>query len=115
MSVTIPHEREILAVVEMVHEAYGDPNYLGIIVTDTQNHVEWIAGKLRDSVQWDNERDIKIFRDGVEVKGGGKVRVVSAGNPGALFGSRPSRVVILGRLGELFYHLQMFPKVSAVG
>lgn len=113
MPVTDPHEREIMAVVEMVYAAYGDPEYLGIIVTDTQEHVRWLLGKLRHTVEWDNERDIKIFRDGIEVKGGGKVRVVSSGYPGALFGVRPSKVIILGRLGELFYHLQTFDNVEA--
>lgn len=103
---TLPHERELLDLIQLVFEAYqaDDPNYLCLCITDTHEHGRYLIGKLRDATQWDHP-NTKIFRDGVSVKGGGKVIVVSADDPGRLMGIRPTKIVLFGRLGELFYWL----------
>lgn len=114
MSVTLPHDRELLALVEMVFDAHGDSEYLGVMVTDTHEHVRYLTGKLRDATTWDKGQ-VRIFREGVEVKGGGRVIVVSANYPERLMGIKPTKVLVMGRLGELFYHLRTFDSVEAVG
>lgn len=104
MSVTLPHERELLELVNEVMKAYeaDDPNYLCLCVTDSHEHMRYLIGRLRDATQWDAP-DTKIFRDGVSVKGGGKIIVTSAYDPGRLMGIRPTKIVLFGRIGELFY------------
>lgn len=113
VGVTLPHERELLELVEMIWRAHGDSDYLGVMITDTHQHAEYLISKVRDATTWDKGH-VKVFRDGVEVKGGGKVRVASYGYPGALMGLRPTEVKLMGKIGELFYMLQMFQKIEAV-
>jgi len=103
---TLPHERELLDLVNLVMEAYGadDPNYMILVLTDSYEHVRFLMGRLRDATQWDAP-DTKIYRDGVSVKGGGRVVVSTVGDPGRLMGIRPNKVVLFGRTGELFHWL----------
>lgn len=101
--VTLPHEREVLAIVEAAMNAYEDPNNLILCITDTQEHVRWLIDKLKDATQWD--RPTKIYRDGVEVKGGGRVKVVSGSMPEVVRGLRPHKIILFGRLGELYSFL----------
>jgi hypothetical protein len=101
---TLPHERELLDLVKLVMEAYeaDDPNYLCLVITDHREHMNFLIQRLRDATQWDMP-DTKIFRDGVSVKGGGKVVVMSTGDPGRLMGMHPNKIVLFGRVGELWY------------
>jgi len=101
----LPHQREILAIIELAFNAYENENYLGLAITDTTEHARWLLSRLTDSVKWDIP-DTKIHRDGVEVKGGGKVIISTMGDPGRLMGLRPTEIVLFGRTGELFYWLQ---------
>lgn len=99
---SLPHEREIVEVAKLAFEAYQDENYLAVVITDYHDHARWLLQKLRDAVKWDVP-DTKIFREGVEVKGGGKVVVMAASNPERLRGMHPTKIVLFGSIGELFY------------
>lgn len=115
MSVTLPHEREILAIVDAAFQSYGNENSLTLIITDTHEHCRWIIQKLHDGTRWD-ENEVKLFREGVEVKGGGRVVIRHSGHPEGLMGLRPDRIILMGRLGELFYHLKtMDCEIEAIG
>lgn len=114
--ITLPHEREILAIVDAAFVAYqsDDPNYLCLCITDHRDHASWLLGNLKRGVAWDVP-SVKIFRDGVQVKGGGKVVIMSAGDPGRLMGVRPNRIILFGNLGEMYYWLHsMSPSVEAI-
>lgn len=102
-SATLPHDRELMDLISLVMEAYEDSNFLGVVLTDRQDHARFLFDKLAKSVQWD--RPVNIFREGIEVKGGGKVIVATVGYPPTLFGLKVSKVVVFGQVGELFYNL----------
>lgn len=99
---SLPHQREILELVRLATEAYEDPNYLAIVLVGAHEHGRWLLQRLQDSVKWDIS-DTKLFREGVEVKGGGRVIIRSWQNPGVLHGYKPTKIVLFGDLGELFY------------
>ena len=101
----LPHQRELIAIIELAFNAYQNENYLGLVITDTREHASWILGRLKDSVRWDIP-DTRFYRDGIEVKGGGKVVIHTANDPGRLMGLRATEIVLFGRIGELFYWLQ---------
>lgn len=113
----MPHERELLELVKLAYEAYQDEDYLAIVITDHHEHVRWLVQSLRDAVKWDIP-DTKIFREGIEVKGGGKIVVMSTSSPDRLRGMKPTKIVFFGTLGELFYLTQpmvaMGTKLDAV-
>lgn len=101
---SLPHEREFTGILEMAMKAYEDENYLGVIVTDTYEQGRQLLNILRNSTEWDRP-NTKIFREGIEVKGGGKVVITSYGSPERLRGMRPTEIVLFGRLGELWWNM----------
>lgn len=103
--VTLPHEREILGIVQLAVDMQEQKQQLALVITDHQQHVQWIIQKLHDATAWDTN-NVKLFRDGIETKFGGKIIVRSAGYPGSMMGLRPDRIILMGQLGELFYHLK---------
>jgi len=107
MSITRPHEREILGIIELVRSAYAtEQSFLAVVVTDSSDHVRWIISKLHDATAWDSKDKVKLFREGIETAEGGKIVVKSALHPEGLMGLRPDRIILMGRLGELFYNLK---------
>lgn len=112
---SLPHQREILALVGLVMDAYKDSNFVGLIITDSYEHGRWLIQRLHDSVRWDEKSGIKLFREGVEVKGGGKVILGSFRNPSSLRGIRANKVLLMGDLGEFWYLIQsMRAEIEAV-
>lgn len=98
---TMPDERETIEICKILMEAYEDGDFLGVIVTDNFTQSEHIQRIVRDATQWD--RPTKIFRGGVQLKGGGKVIVVPASDPSRLMGLRPTKMYLTGMLGEMYY------------
>lgn len=106
MSVTLPHEREILGIVELAVSAYEKP-FLAVVITDHEEHRRWIIQKLHDATRWDSKSDnVKLFREGIETKEGARIVIKTAVHPESLMGLRPDRIILMGRLGEMYYWLK---------
>ena len=105
MSVTLPHERELLGIVQLAFDAMtAEQPFLAVVITDSSEHVRWIINKLHDATRWD-DKTVKLFREGIETSEGGKIVVKIASHPEGLMGLRPDRIILMGRLGELFYNV----------
>lgn len=104
-NLSFPHDRELLRIITLAHEANEKSDYLALCLTDTHQHAKYLVGKLKDATAWDIP-DTKIFRHGIEVKGGGRVIVSEWSYPDLLHGTRPTKVVLFGRIGEMYYFLQ---------
>jgi hypothetical protein len=109
VSGTIPHERELLAICDMAMRAYTskDSNYLGLVLTDSMQHANFLANKFRNTILWDKD-NVRIHREGIEFENGGRILIRSYHSPSLLMGLQPTEVVLFGRMGELFYHLETF-------
>ncbi len=101
---SLPHEREFTGILDMAMKAYEDPEYLGVIITDTIAQADSLLTTLRRSTKWDKPHT-KIFREGIEVKGGGKIVIASLNSPDRLRGMRPTEIVLFGRIGELWWNM----------
>lgn len=103
-AITLPHERELLAIVGLAVEAHGhdqDEHWLGLVVCDSYEHVRYVLQKLHDGNRWDTvDGHVKLTRDGIEV---GNARIILTTN--MLRGIRPDKVLLLGSLGEMWYLL----------
>lgn len=110
---SLPHQREIVALVRLAVEAY-EKNAVILVITDTHDHGRWLLNQLHRAVQWDNDSlraissKITIHRDGIEADGGGRIVVIGAYNISTMFGMRPTKVVLFGRTGEMYYHLMSY-------
>lgn len=102
---TLPHERELLEIIGMVMKAYENKEYVGMFVCEQHSHIRHLLGLLRTSTEWDDPHT-KLFREGIEVKGGGRVIGMSINSPDRLRGMSVNEIVIFGGLGEFYYCAQ---------
>ena len=103
--VTLPHEREVLAIIQLAVDMQEDKQQLALVLTDSHEHVRWLIQKLHDATAWDGQ-NVKLFREGIETKWGGTIIIRSVNYPDLIMGLRPDRIILMGRIGELFYHLK---------
>ena len=103
--VTLRYEREILGLIQLAVDMQEQKQQLALVLTDHHTHVQWLISKLHDATAWDG-MNVKLHRDGIETKFGGTIVIRTANDPGSLMGLRPDRIIMMGRLGELFYHLK---------
>ena len=105
--VTLPHEREVLAIIQLAFDAYAtEKPFLALVLTDSHEHTRYLIKKLHDATSWDSEHKEKLFREGIETAEGGRIVIRNVSHPESLMGLRPDRIILFGRIGELLYWLK---------
>jgi len=109
---SLPHQREVLGLVEMVKDACLAEKGKGqmlLILTDSMQHARWLIQRVHDSVRWmgdEQKAGIKVHREGIEITNGSKIVFSTYSDPGRLMGMRPDEIYLFGQTGELFYWMQ---------
>jgi hypothetical protein len=108
-AVTIPADREILAIVGLAVEAreheFDQKQWLGLVICDTQSHLSWCIRKLHDGNAWDTvDGHVKLFHEGIEVRNA-KIVLTTINRSSMLRGLQPDKILLMGNTGELWYHL----------
>jgi hypothetical protein len=103
--VTLPSDREVLGIVDLAFKAYTEGPCLALVITDSHEHVRWLISKLHSATGWDSRDKVRLFREGIETSGGATILIRTWGHPEGLMGLRPDKIILMGRLGELYYHL----------
>lgn len=112
---TLPHEREIYEICKLIMEVYEKPNYNIICITDSHEHMRYLINNMRNAVAWEGNIKIKLFREGIDVVDGGRLIFTSTSSPHTLRGVKADKVVLFGRIGELFYNLKIIsPNLETV-
>lgn len=103
---SLPYQREIQAVAALVHEAYLKRDFLALVLVEQMQHGTWILQRMNDSVKWMEPDGFKIFREGIEIPSrNSRIVVHSVQYPESIMGLRPNKIVIFGRMAELWYHI----------
>lgn len=114
--VTLPHERELVAIIQLAMGAYAtEKPFLALVLTDSEEHTRYLIGKLHKATGWDSETKVKLHRSGIETSEGGKIVIRSINRPELLMGLHPDRIILFGRIGEMYYWLKtMDAEIEAV-
>lgn len=111
-TVTTPFERELDAMKLLVDEVKHGRVRDVVILVDENHRIALVDDLIHDAivavygpVEGQNGWAARRLRDGFEFGNGARI-VVTGADPRVLFGRRPERMIVMGRLAELLWHLE---------
>lgn len=124
---TLPHQREIAYAIDMIEDCMHQKQEVLIVVeTDAigRYFITQIATALKLSEEEHKGRrpneykllqDAKIFREGVTFENGSRILIVYYNNPHTFQGRSPDKIILTGKLGDLFGMLLSQVKLEQIG